>query len=55
MFYAPACPFLQQLKDRINLKEIPFSERGSRLLVFSNASTLNVRLAERWIKWEKEV
>ncbi len=51
----PESTFLQDLQGRINLKDIPFSERGSRLLVFRNGSTLNVRLAERWAKWEQEV
>ncbi len=34
---------------------IPFSERGSRLLVFRKASSLYIRLAERWDKWVGEV
>lgn len=34
---------------------IPFSERGSRLLVLRKASRLYIRLAERWSKWVGEV
>jgi hypothetical protein len=43
-------PYLTLLKDRINLSQIPFSERGSRLLVFRTSDHLSVRLAERWYK-----
>jgi len=43
-------PYLQLLKNRINLRQIPFSERGSRLLVFLENNHFNMRLAERWIK-----
>ncbi len=42
--------YLQLLKNRINLRQIPFSERGSRLLVFLENNHFNMRLAERWIK-----
>lgn len=45
-------PFLSILKDRVNLRKIPFSERGSRLLIFHNYNHLYVRLAERWVKRE---
>lgn len=55
MDITPASPFLQQLRGRINLKKIPFSERRSRLLVFQSAAHLYIRLAERWVKWESEV
>ena len=43
-------PFLELLKNRINLTQIPFSERGSRLMVFRTNHSLAVRLAERWFK-----
>ena len=43
-------PILERLKNRINLRQIPFSERGSRLLVFHEYNHFNIRLAERWIK-----
>jgi len=51
----PASAFLQQLRGRITLETIPFSDRGSRLLVFRDANRLDIRLAERWVKWEAEV
>jgi hypothetical protein len=38
------------LKNRINLRKIPFSERGSRLLLFQENDHFSVRLAERWFK-----
>jgi putative isomerase len=43
-------PYLALLKNRINLHRIPFSERGSRLMVFRNDGHFSVRLAERWFK-----
>jgi hypothetical protein len=43
-------PFLTLLKDRINLLQIPFTERGSRILVFGSRSQFSVRMAERWQK-----
>jgi glycogen debranching enzyme len=39
----------------VPISGIPFSERGSRLLVFRNQAGLYIRLAERWAKWEEEV
>ncbi|MBN1438252.1 MAG: hypothetical protein JW929_02490 [Anaerolineales bacterium] len=48
-------PFLQTLKGRINLESAPFTDRGSRLLVFRKGNSLAIRLAERWAKWEQEV
>ncbi len=49
-------PYLDLLKDRINLKQIPFSERGSRLMVFrTDSSHLSIRLAERWFKREGQL
>jgi glycogen debranching enzyme len=41
---------LNVLKDRINLHHIPFSERGSRILVFQENNHFSIRLAERWFK-----
>lgn len=46
----PISPYLTLLKDRINLRRIPFSERGARLLVFGSNDHFAVRLAERWFK-----
>ncbi len=50
-------PYLSILRDRINLEGIPFTDRGSRILVGKEAgeSALCIRLAERWSKWENEV
>ncbi len=48
-------PYLAGLKDRINLRQIPFSERGSRLLVFCADGYFAVRLAERWHKQTGEL
>lgn len=47
--------FLERLRNRINLEQIPFSERGSRLLVLQQENKFHIRLAERWAKWEAEV
>src|SRR5215210_7287142 len=43
-------PFLHLLKNRIDLHAIPFTDRGSRLMVLRVGDTLAVRLAERWYK-----
>jgi putative isomerase len=43
-------PYLELLKNRIDLHEIPFTERGSRLLVYEENDHFYIRLAERWIK-----
>ncbi|OGO13866.1 MAG: hypothetical protein A2Y93_00335 [Chloroflexi bacterium RBG_13_68_17] len=45
-----ASPYLELLRNRINLRRIPFSERGSRLMVFRGNAHLVVRLAERWFR-----
>jgi len=55
MTYVPASPFLNELKDRINLRHIPFSDRGSRLMVFRQNDHLQVRLAERWFKLDGQL
>jgi putative isomerase len=47
--------YLNLLKDRINLRQIPFSERGSRLLLFQSNGFLTFRLAERWFKREGQL
>jgi glycogen debranching enzyme len=47
--------YLNLLKDRINLRQIPFSERGSRLLIFQVGQHLTFRLAERWFKREGQL
>ena len=48
----PLSPFLRLLKNRINLHEIPFTDRGSRILVYQSNHHLSIRLAERWSKRE---
>ncbi|MBI3537533.1 MAG: hypothetical protein HY070_08265, partial [Chloroflexi bacterium] len=51
----PQSKFIQQLRGRIDLEEIPFSERGSRILLFKRNSHLYIRLAERWTQLEHQV
>ena len=48
-------PFIQLLKDRIDLQQTPFSERGSRLLIFKSDHHLKIRLAERWFKLDRQL
>lgn len=55
MLFPPSSPFLQTLRGRVTLDQVPFSDRASRLLVFRNDSQLMVRLTERWSQWEQEV
>jgi len=43
-------PYLNLLKNRIDLHHVPFSDRGSRLMVFRPNDHFQVRLAERWFK-----
>jgi glycogen debranching enzyme len=45
----PASPYLDLLENRIDITRVPFSDRGSRLLVFkhSDQDGLYVKLAER--------
>lgn len=42
--------FLEKLKNRIDLRQIPFTDRGSRLLVYRENHSFSIRLAERWYK-----
>src|SRR5512134_3969449 len=48
-------PYLELLKNRINLHQIPFSERGSRLLVFQDHDHFQIKLAERWFKIDQQL
>ncbi len=48
-------PYLTLLKDRIDLRQIPFSDRGSRLMIFRDQDRLQVRLAERWYKRDQQL
>ncbi len=43
-------PYLELLKNRINLRGIPFTDRSSRILVYRAENGFFVRLAERWLK-----
>ena len=43
-------PYLKLLKNRIDLRHVPFTDRGSRLLVYRSDDHLSIRLAERWYK-----
>jgi putative isomerase len=47
--------FLTQLHNRIDLTQIPFTERGSRLMLFRQNNHLLIRLAERWFKLQDQV
>ena len=42
--------FLELLHNRIDLTHIPFTDRGTRLMLFRKENELYVRLAERWEK-----
>src|SRR5512143_712635 len=42
------------LRDHLDLKNIPFSERGSRLLLVRDQDRFSLRLAERWMAWESQ-
>jgi putative isomerase len=48
-------PYLRLLKDRIDLRRVPFSDRGSRLLLFHQNGNFDIRLAERWFKREGQL
>ena len=55
MSYRVESEYLNLLRDRINLDKVPFSERGSRLMIFRSGDTLAVRLAERWFKLDSQL
>ncbi len=46
---------IERLHNRIDLANIPFTDRGTRLLLFLRNNEIAVRLAERWAKWERQV
>lgn len=46
---------IDRLHNRIDLDSIPFTDRGSRLLIFLRYNEISIRLAERWAKWERQV
>ncbi len=41
-------PYLWMLKNQIDIRRIPFSARGSRILVYQMEKGLEIRLAEKW-------
>ncbi len=43
-------PYLTLLKNRIDMRGIPFTDRSSRILVSRSGESFSVRLAERWLK-----
>lgn len=46
---------IEHLRNRITLTNIPFTDRGSRILLFRRENALFIKLAERWVKHEAEV
>jgi len=48
-------PYLRLLRNRIDLRRVPFSERGSRLLLLCADDHFFIRLAERWFKLENQL
>ncbi len=48
-------PYLELLKNRIDLRHIPFSDRGSRLLLFHEDDHFQIKLAERWFKIDQQL
>jgi hypothetical protein len=46
---------LDELRNRIDLEHIPFTERGSRILVMKNEHGMLIRLAERWFKLTRSI
>jgi hypothetical protein len=47
--------FLDLLRDRVDLRGIPFTDRGSRLLLFYGEDGFRVRIAERWFKRDRQL
>lgn len=48
-------PYLELLTNSINLRDVPFTERGSRLLIFRDNDHFSIRLAERWYKRDRQL
>jgi len=48
--YQVQSDLLNLLQNRLDLEEIPFTERGSRLLIYYNEDGFHVHLAERWTR-----
>jgi hypothetical protein len=47
-------PAMKALHNRIDLVSVPFTDRGTRLLIFVRGPEMSIRMAERWSKWEAE-
>lgn len=45
---------LKLLRNRINLRDIPFTDRSTRILLFREQARFSIKLAERWSAWEHE-
>lgn len=45
----------EHLHNRIDLTHIPYTDRGSRLMLFRRDHQLYIRVAERWVKYEEEM
>ncbi|MCC6614159.1 MAG: hypothetical protein IT320_11825 [Anaerolineae bacterium] len=45
---------IDSLHNRIDLVHVPFTDRGSRMMMFRRDDELYIRLAERWTQWETE-
>lgn len=55
MLSEPQSSFLRLLKGYINLKDIPFTDRRARMMLFKRNAHLYIKLAERWAQWETQV
>jgi putative isomerase len=55
MDYQSESEYLRLLRNRIDLRSIPFSDRGSRLLILRTNDHFAIRLAERWFKLEHKL
>lgn len=51
----PRSDFLLQLRDRIDLTNVPFSDRMARIMLFRSGDSFYIRLAERWEKQQTQV
>ncbi|MCQ3930909.1 MAG: hypothetical protein DPW16_10665 [Chloroflexi bacterium] len=43
------------LQNRIDLTSIPYTDRGSRLMLFRRDHQFYIRISERWVKYEAEM
>lgn len=47
-------PYFSALHNRTAMNSVPFTERGSRILLFAENARFSIKLAERWVAWEQE-